>query len=113
VFHSSGNTACISTTQDGQYRLTVLVDRYTLSQYPSGKGVAMPLIIVILALSLLRYLEVGPFAEISWWWIVALIAAAFVWFEFVEKMFGLDKRKAHEQLEKARKERVKKTFEKK
>lgn len=73
----------------------------------------MPLIIVIVALALLRYLEVGPFATISWWWIVGLVALAFVWFEFIEKMLGLDKRKAHEQLEEARKERVKKTFEKK
>jgi small Trp-rich protein len=91
----------------------VLVDRYTLSQYSLGQGAAMPLIIAIVALILLKYFEIGPFADLSWWWIAALFAAAFVWFEFVEKMFGLDKRKAHEQLEKARQERVKKAFEKK
>jgi small Trp-rich protein len=73
----------------------------------------MPLIIIIVALSLLRYLEIGPFASLSWWWIAGLVAAAFIWFEFVEKMLGLDKRKAHEQMEEARKERVKKAFEKK
>jgi small Trp-rich protein len=72
----------------------------------------MPLIIIILALSVLRYFEIGPFANMSWWWIVGLLAAAFLWFEFIEKMLGLDKRKAHEQMEEARKERVKKTFEK-
>ncbi|MDB5794372.1 MAG: family Trp-rich protein [Noviherbaspirillum sp.] len=72
----------------------------------------MPLIIIILALSVLRYFEIGPFANMSWWWIVGLVAAAFLWFEFIEKMLGLDKRKAHEQMEEARKERVKKTFEK-
>lgn len=72
----------------------------------------MPLIIIIIALSTLRYFEVGPFADLSWWWIVGLFGAAFVWFEFIERAFGLDKRKAHEQLEKARQERVKKTFEK-
>jgi small Trp-rich protein len=91
----------------------VLVDRYTLSQYPLRKGVSMPLIIVILALSLLKYFEIGPFTDMSWWWIAGLIAAAFVWFEFIEKLLGLDKRKAHEQLEEARKERVKKAFEQK
>jgi small Trp-rich protein len=79
----------------------------------SAKGAVMPLIITIVALSLLKYFEIGPFADLSWWWIAALFAAAFVWFEFVEKIFGLDKRKAHEQLEQARQERVKKTFEKK
>jgi small Trp-rich protein len=72
----------------------------------------MPLIIIIVALSLLRYLEVGPFADISWWWIAGLFAVAFLWFEFIEKMLGLDKRKAHEQMEEARKARVKKAFEK-
>jgi small Trp-rich protein len=72
----------------------------------------MPLIIVIVALSLLRYLEIGPFAGFSWWWIAGLVAIAFAWFEFIEKMLGLDKRKAHEQIEQARKERVKKAFEK-
>lgn len=73
----------------------------------------MPLIIVIVLLSLLRYFEIGPFAEFSWWWIAGLILVAFIWFEFIEKMLGLDKRKAHEQLGEARRQRVKETFEKK
>jgi len=72
----------------------------------------MPIIIAIVLLSLLRYFEVGPFAGISWWWVVGLFAVAFIWFEFIEHMLGLDKRKAEEQLEKARKERVKNTFKK-
>lgn len=72
----------------------------------------MPLIIAIVLLSILRYLEVGPFAELSWWWIIGLFGVAFVWFEFGERIFGLDKRKADEQLEKARKERMTKTFKK-
>lgn len=70
----------------------------------------MPIIIAIILLSILRYLEVGPFADLSWWWIGGLFLIAFIWFEFIERMLGLDKRKAHEQLEKAREERVKRTF---
>lgn len=70
----------------------------------------MPLIIVIVLLAVLKYFEVGPLEKLSWWWIAGLFGVAFIWFEFVERMFGLDKRKAHEQLEKARKERVNKTF---
>ena len=72
----------------------------------------MPLILIIVALSSLRYFEIGPFATLSWWWVAGLFALAFVWFEYVEKMLGLDKRKAAEQLEKARQERIKKTFQK-
>jgi small Trp-rich protein len=73
----------------------------------------MFLIFVIAALSALRYFEVGPFAQLSWWWIIGLMVVAFIWFEFIERMLGLDKRKAHEQLEKARNDRVKTTFKKK
>jgi len=72
----------------------------------------MPLIIAIVALSALRYFEVGPFAELSWWWIGLLFVVAFIWFEFIERMLGLDKKKEHSALEKARKERVEKTFKK-
>lgn len=73
----------------------------------------MPLIILIVGLSLLRYFEIGPVATLSWWWIIGLLSVAFIWFEFLEKLFGLDKRQADEQMERARKERVKKAFQKK
>jgi small Trp-rich protein len=72
----------------------------------------MLLIVAIVGLSILRYFEIGPFATLSWWWIIGLFAFAFIWFEFIERMLGLDKRKAHEQLEKARRDRVKNTFKK-
>ncbi|AMO98789.1 hypothetical protein CAter10_0957 [Collimonas arenae] len=39
------------------------------------------------------------------------MAVAFIWFEFLERILGRDKRKAHEAIEKTRQERVKKTFE--
>lgn len=71
----------------------------------------MPLIIVIALLTALKYFEIGPVTDLSWWWIVGLMAVAFLWFEFIEKMFGLDKRKAHDEDEKNRKERVKKINE--
>ena len=59
----------------------------------------MPLIIVIVLLAGLRYFEIGPFAELSWWWVAGLTAVAFLWFEFGERMTGRDKRRAHQQLE--------------
>lgn len=71
----------------------------------------MYLIILIVALSALRYFEVGIFAELSWWWITGLVVLAVIWFEVVEKWLGLDKKRAHETLEQARKERVKKNFD--
>ena len=73
----------------------------------------MLLIILIVALSALRFLEIGPFAGLSWWWIGALFLVAFLWFEYIEKMLGLDKRKAHNEDARRRKERVGKAFDKK
>ncbi|NEX61908.1 TIGR04438 family Trp-rich protein [Noviherbaspirillum galbum] len=72
----------------------------------------MLLIVAVVGLSILRYFELGPFANLSWWWIIGLFCVAFIWFEFIERMLGLDKRKAHDQHEKARKERVSKAFKK-
>nr|WP_314624776.1 TIGR04438 family Trp-rich protein [uncultured Noviherbaspirillum sp.] len=73
----------------------------------------MLLIMLIAGLSALRFFEIGPFAELSWWWIAALFAAAFIWFEYIEKMLGRDKRRAHDESEAARQKRVASTFKKK
>ena len=73
----------------------------------------MPLILIIVALIALKYFEVRFVDNLSWWWIVGLGIAAFIWFEFLERMFGFDKRKAFEQLDKAREDRVKNSFKKK
>ncbi len=72
----------------------------------------MPLIIIIALLVGLRYFEVWRFAELSWWWIVALMAFAFIWFEFIEKFLGLDKKKEHNVDEQRRKDRIKHSFDK-
>jgi small Trp-rich protein len=72
----------------------------------------MPLIIIIALLVGLRYFEVWRFAEMSWWWIVGVMAFAFIWFEFIEKMLGLDKKKEHNVDEQRRKDRVKQAFNK-
>lgn len=73
----------------------------------------MPLIIIIALLVGLRYFEVWRFAELSWWWIVAAMLVAFIWFEFIEKMLGLDKKKEHNVDEQRRKDRIKQAFDKK
>lgn len=73
----------------------------------------MFLIILIVALVGLRYFEVWRFAELSWWYIVGLMVFAFVWFEFIEKALGLDKKKQHNVDEQRRKDRVKQAFDKK
>ncbi|PUA17084.1 TIGR04438 family Trp-rich protein [Glaciimonas sp. PCH181] len=71
----------------------------------------MPLIIVIVLLVGLKFFAIGPFANFSWWWVALLMVLAVIWFEFGERMLGLDKRNAHDEVDKVRAERVKKTFE--
>jgi small Trp-rich protein len=66
----------------------------------------MPIILAILALCALRFFEIWRFAELSWWWIGGLMVAAFIWFEYIEPMLGLDKRKAHDVDAKRRRDRV-------
>ena len=72
----------------------------------------MPLILLIAALCGLRAFEVSVFAGLSWWYIIGLMVFAFVWFEFIEKMFGLDKKKEHNVQTERREARVKQAFDK-
>jgi len=72
----------------------------------------MPLILSIVALAALRFFEVWRFADMSWWVVVGLVAFAFIWFEFIEKMLGLDKKKEHKEQDQRRNDRVKKTLDK-
>jgi small Trp-rich protein len=76
------------------------------------KEFRMPLIIIIALLVALRLFGVWRFADLSWWWIVGLMAFAFIWFEFIEKMLGLDKKKEHNVDEQRRKDRIKHSFDK-
>ena len=71
----------------------------------------MPLILLIAALLVLKLLEVWKFAELGWGWIIGLMVFAYIWFEFVEKILGLDKKKDHKLDEERRKQRLKNTFE--
>ncbi|MBD8541306.1 MAG: TIGR04438 family Trp-rich protein [Massilia sp.] len=72
----------------------------------------MPLILLIALLAALRGFEVWRFADLSWWYIIGLMVVAFIWFEYIEKALGLDKRKAHDVDEQRRTDRVKKSLEK-
>jgi small Trp-rich protein len=72
----------------------------------------MRLILLIVVLVILRGLEVWRFAELSWWYIVGLMVLAFIWFEYIEKMLGLDKKKEHDMHDKRRAERARKTLDK-
>jgi small Trp-rich protein len=99
------------TTRLRRIKLTASIDRYILSPYAANKGALMPLIIITFLVSILKYFEVWRFAELSWWWVAGLVVVSFIWFEFLEKLLGLDKSRAHDEQDRIRRERVKKNFE--
>ncbi len=63
------------------------------------------------ALILMKWLQVGPVAVWSWWWVLAPLGVAFLWFEGLEKLFGRDRRVVEAaDFEKRAQERVAQTF---
>ena len=71
----------------------------------------MYLTLIGVLLLLLKWLEFGPVAAWSWWWVLSPFAAAFLWFEFGERAFGRDKQRIdHVEYESRRKERVAQQF---
>jgi small Trp-rich protein len=63
------------------------------------------------ALLVLKLLRVEPVAGISWWWLVLPFLLAFLWFDLVEERLGLNKKRAFDEIEKAKKERIRKALE--
>ena len=70
----------------------------------------MKLLILVVALYGMKLFELKFMEDISWWWINGAGLFAFLWFEFFERMLGLDKRKDDMMHEKMRKERLKRSF---
>lgn len=58
-----------------------------------------------LFLVLLKYLEIGPVAAWSWWWVLAPFAVAALWWAWADSS-GLTKRRAMEKMEKRRQDRI-------
>jgi small Trp-rich protein len=62
-------------------------------------------------LVVMKWLEIGPVDELSWWWVLAPAAVALAWFEGLEKLFGRDRRQIdHADFEKRAQDRVAQNF---
>lgn len=70
----------------------------------------MPLIIILAILIALKFFEVSFMENVSWWWISGFGLLTFLWFEFFERLLGLDKQKGDMHHEKMKKERLKRDF---
>ena len=54
---------------------------------------------------LLKYLEIGPVAALSWWWVLTPFALAVAWWAWADSS-GYTKRKAMEREDERRQDRI-------
>lgn len=65
----------------------------------------MWMLLIALLLTLLKYLEVGPLAELSWWWLLLPYGLTVAWWSYADAS-GLTKRRAVDQEEARRLKRI-------
>ena len=63
------------------------------------------------AMIVLKLLDISVFATLSWWWITVPFLVAFLWFELVERRLGMDKKKAFNEIDKIKKQRIERALE--
>jgi small Trp-rich protein len=63
------------------------------------------------AMVVLKWLEIEPVANLSWWWVLSPLVIALAWFEGLEKLFGRDRRQVEmADFEKRARDRVGEVF---
>ena len=65
----------------------------------------MYLLGVALLLTLLKYLEIGPVATWSWWWVLLPYGITALWWAWADSM-GYTKRKEVEKIEQRKQDRI-------
>lgn len=58
----------------------------------------MPMLVIGILLVLAKLAEFGPFARLSWWWILVPFGLAALWWEFADAS-GLTKRRAMDKMD--------------
>jgi small Trp-rich protein len=71
----------------------------------------MPLVWIGLALVIAKWMEFGPMANLSWWWILSPLVAAILWFEALQPMLGMDRKKDDGKAAAEKKARIARAFE--
>jgi len=66
----------------------------------------MWLILIGLVLLVLHFAGVGPFADMKWYWWSLPFALAVIWFEVIERTFGLDRKKGIDEMEQTKRKRI-------
>ena len=71
----------------------------------------MWIFLIGLVLLVSKLLDFGPLADLSWWWVLMPFVIALIWWEVFERRLGLDRKKASDELEKAKRERIERALE--
>ncbi len=58
------------------------------------------------ALAALHFAGIGPFADMKWYWWALPFGLALIWFEVIERTFGLDRKKGFDEMDKAKRKRI-------
>ena len=66
----------------------------------------MYLLAIGFLLVLMKFLEFGPVATWPWWVVLMPFVLIVIWWEVIERVFGLRAKREQKQLEKERKERM-------
>jgi len=69
----------------------------------------MWLIWIGVILMILHFADIGPFGALNWWWALPF-ALAVVWFELIERTFGLDRKKGIDEMDRAKRKRIQKAL---
>ena len=65
----------------------------------------MYMLVLGIALSLLKYLDIAPVAQWSWWWVLSPFALTILWWAWADST-GYTKRKAMEKMDQRKKDRL-------
>lgn len=65
----------------------------------------MYLLVLGLGLMLMKYLEIGFAADLSWWWVLSPFALAVAWWAWADTT-GYTKRKAMEKMDQKKQDRI-------
>ena len=70
----------------------------------------MPMLVIGVLLMVAKLAEFGPFARLSWWWILLPFALAAIWWQFADAS-GLTKKRAMDKMEQRKVDRRDKALE--
>jgi len=66
----------------------------------------MWLIWIGVVLLVLHFAGIPPFADMKWYWLALPFGLAIIWFEVIERTFGLDRKKGFDEMDKAKRKRI-------